>query len=257
MTTSDFKNQNNLFGLIFFFFLLLFLYTKFVGPFPFSVTSVQTNKQTSFMVTGEGKATAVPNQATISFGVTKQAATVADAQDQTNKAVETALNSIKSQGIDIKDIKTTNYSVNPQYDYKAATQTISGYQVSQNVDLKVKQLDKVNKVLDALTANGANVVNQVSFGFDDATQKKLNDQARTEAVKEAKEKAQSMASIAGFHLGRIVDVQENLGGGTPMPVMFSARKEATGMGAADIAQSNVTPGQNEVSLSVTLSYETY
>lgn len=254
MPTPEWRQHTSPFGVIFFIFLLLFVYTKFVGPFPFSVNSIQTTKQTSFQVTGEGKATAVPNQATISFGVTKQAATVANAQDATNTAINSILSALKSEGIDSKDIKTTEYNVSPQYNYQAVPQTITGYQVSQTVELQVHQLDTVNTILDTITSSGANIVNQVTFGFDDATKQKLQDQAREQAVTEAKSKAQSLANIAGFHLGRIVDVQENFGGIQPLPVM--ALDKSAGLGGGE-QPSNVTPGQNDISVTVTLSYETY
>lgn len=255
MATPEWHHKTSPFAVIFFIFLLLFVYTKFIGPFPFSVNSVQTTKQTSFQVTGEGKVAAVPNQATISFAVTKQAATVADAQDQTNKIVDVVLSAVKNQGVSSNDIKTTDYNVSPQYNFQAASQTITGYQVTQTVEVKIRQLGNVNKVLDAITSSGANVVNQVAFGFDDAKQKDLENQARAEAVKEAKDKASSMASIAGFHLGRIVDVQENFGNPQPVPLMALDQK-AAGLGGGG-APSNVTPGQNEVDVTVTLSYETY
>jgi uncharacterized protein len=251
---SEWKQPASPFAVIFFIFLLLFVYTKFIGPFPFSVNSIQTTKQTSFQVTGEGKATAVPNQATISFGVTKQATTVGDAQDATNKAVTDILSALKTQGVDSKDIKTTDYNVYPQYNYQAVPQTITGYQVAQTVELKVHQLENVNKILDTITASGANIVNQVAFGFDDAKKQELENQARKDAVMAAKSKAESLANIAGFHLGRIVDVQENLGGEIqPLPMM--ALDKAAGLGGGQ--PSNVTPGQNDISVSVTLSYETY
>ena len=248
------KELRTPFAVILFTFVCLLVYTKIAGPLPLYINSVQTTKQTSFQVTGEGKATAVPNQATISFGVTKQAATVADAQNQTNTAIDTIMNALQKQGIDTKDIKTTDYSVNPQLNYQAIPQTITGYQVSQTVQLKIHQLDKVNTLLDTITGSGANIVNQVSFGFDDATKQKLEDQARQEAVKAAKTKAESMARIAGFHLGRIVDVQENFGG-IPQPLPVMAFDKAAGAG--NVAQSNITPGQNDISVTVTLSYETY
>ncbi|MDE2025805.1 MAG: SIMPL domain-containing protein [Patescibacteria group bacterium] len=255
MPSPEWKQHTSPFAVIFFIFLLLFVYTKFIGPFPFSVNSIQTTKQSSFQVTGEGKVTAVPNQATISFGVTKQAATVADAQDQTNKAVDDILSALKNQGVDTKDIKTTDYNVTPQYNYQAVSQTITGYQVSQTVELKVHQLDKVNTLLNTITTSGANIVNQVTFGFDDATKLKLQDQAREQAVTVAKEKAQSLANIAGFHLGRIVDVQEDFGGQIqPLPMM--ALDKSQGLGGGE-QPANITPGQNDVSVSVTLSYETY
>lgn len=236
------------FGIILFFFLCLFAYTR-VAPFPLLINSVQTNKTDMFQVSGTGKATAVPNTATISFGVTKQAATVPDAQTQTNNAISTILNGLKSQGIAEQDIKTTNYSVNPNYQ---EGQTISGYTVTQNIQVKVEPLDKVNTVLNIVTQQGANLVGQVSFGFDDKTQQKLEDEARSQAVQNAKEKAQSLASAAGIHLGNVINVVEAQMPPTPIPFVQTLR-----VGEAAAQPTQVTPGENTITSTITLSYQIY
>src|SRR6185312_2179540 len=115
--------MNKIIASILFFFLCLFLYTKFIGPFPFAVNSITTTKTDLFQVTGEGSATAVPDTAHISFGVTKQASTVTDAQNQKNTAVSSILDALKQIGVSTQDLKTTNYSVNPNYDFNGGSQT--------------------------------------------------------------------------------------------------------------------------------------
>jgi len=240
--------MKNIFGVILFCFLCFFLYTKFFGPIPFAVNSIQTTKQDLFQVTGEGSATAVPDTATISFGVTKQGATISDAQSLTNTAIASITDGLKAQGINPKDIKTTNYSVNPNYNN---AQTIDGYTVTQNIDLKVESLDKVNKVLDTLTAHGANLIGQVSFGFSDAKEQDLENQARRDAVAKAKTKAESLASASGIHLGSIINVTENTSSSIPPIRPLMAKTEDT------TAPTEVTPGTNTISLSVTLSYQIY
>lgn len=237
------------------FFLCLLVYTKTAGPIPFAVNSVQTTKTDVFQVDGEGKATAAPNTATVAFGVTKQAPTVAAAQDQTNTAVQNILNNLKNIGIDTKNIKTTNYSVQPNYSFGGTAQTITGYTVTQNVEVKIQPLDKVNKTVDTITASGANLVGQVSFGFDDATKQKLEDQARQEAVNIAKRKAEGLAKAAGIHLGSIINVIENQSQPiVPMPMNIAAKLERP---AGETQQTDITPGQNTVSTTVTLVYQTY
>lgn len=234
------------------FFLCLFLYTKFLGPIPFAINSTQTTNSTVFQVSGDGKATAVPNTATISFGVTKQASSVANAQDQTNATIQKILDSLKKVGIQTKDIKTTDYNVNPNY---TNSQTINGYTVTQTVEVKITSLDKVNQAIDAVTTSGANIVGQVSFGFDDATMQKLQDEARQDAVNKAKVQAQSLAKASGIHLGNIINVTENQAG-TPQPILFKAADQAAGT-AVTTAPSQVTPGESSVTITVTLSYQIY
>lgn len=239
-------------ALILFAFISLFVYTKLAGPIPFFINSVQTTKSDVFHVDGVGKAVAVPDTAAISAGVTKTAATVADAQSQTNTVVKNMLDSLKALGIETKDIQTTNYSVNPNYDFSTGKQTITGYTVVQNISVKIKPLDKVNKAVDTLTANGANLIGQVSFGFSDDMKKDLENQARQNAVANAKQKAQSLASASGIHLGKVIDVIENANQQVIQPMALNAMKAGTA--ASD---TTVTPGENTVSLTVTLSYQTY
>lgn len=247
--------MNKILASILFFFLCLFIYTKFIGPFPFAVNSVTTTKTDLFQVTGEGSATAVPDTAHISFGVTKQAATVQDAQNQTNTAVNSIIDALKQMGASTKDLKTTDYSVNPNYNFNGSSQTITGYTVTQNIDLKVQPLDKVNKVLDTITKSGANLVGQVSFGFTDQKQQELEDQARKEAVAKAKEKAEGLAKAAGIHLGSIVNLQENNELPAPRPVQMGIALKAED--ATNSAPTQVTPGTATVNTTITFSYQLY
>jgi uncharacterized protein YggE len=231
------------------FFLCLFLYTKFAGPIPFFINSIQTTKTTLFQVSGVGKQTAVPDTATVSLGVTKNAPTVASAQNQVNTTITAVMNKLQQLGIQDTNIKTTNYSVNPNY---GDTQTITGYSVTQTVEVKISPIDKTNQVIDAGTGNGANMIGQVSFGFSDSMQKSLEDKARKEAVLDAKIKAQSLAGAAGIHLGNIVAVSEdNIGQPRPFAGAFALTKQDS------TAPTSVTPGENTINLTVTLSYETF
>lgn len=254
MAAPDWKNQNNLFGVVLFFFILLFLYTKFIGPFPFFVQSIQTNKDNLFQVQGTGQATAIPNTAQISFGVTKNATTVADAQNQVNTAVSNILNGFKSLGVDAKDITTTDYSVDPQYNYTNGNQTPNGYSVTQTLNVKLSPIEKASKAVDMATANGANVVNGVTFTVDDNTQKQLEDKARTMAVNDAKQKAQSLAGAAGMHLGKIVDIQEDNNQPAPRP-LFAAGSGAKAESAG--VPTQLPTGQSTITSNVTISYETF
>lgn len=231
------------------FFILLFAYTKLVGPLPFSVTSVTTQKTTTFDVTGEGKASAKPDIALVTAGIQIQAQTVKSAQDQINNVINKVSSALKQVGIDSKDIQTSNYNISPTYDFSSGTQRITGYSANTNLQIKVRNLDNVNAVIDAATANGANQISGLSFDIDDKT--KVEDQARQLAVDEAKKKAQEAAKIAGFKLGRIINYSENLQG-LPRPILMSA-----GLGAKQVGgtPTQVETGSSEVTVDVTLSYE--
>lgn len=230
------------------FFVLLFLYTKLIGPIPFSVSSVTTAKSTAFDVTAQGKAAARPDIANVTVGIQAQGQTVKAVQDQINSVINRVSQALKQQGIDAKDIQTTNYNINPSYDYSGGTQRITGYSADTNLHVKVRNLDKVNEVIDSATDSGANSISGLNFSVDDKT--KVEEEARQKAVEEAKKKAQAAAKIAGFKLGRIINYSENFQGGIrPFPLMMETSR------AAGSPSTDVEPGSSEITVNVTLSYE--
>lgn len=231
---------------------MLLAYTKIFGPIPFSVNSVQTTKTSLFTATGTGRTTGIPDTALLSIGVTKTASTVASAQEQTNTTTNKIIDDLEKLGIKEKDIKTTNYSVNPNYDFNRGGQNITGYTVNQTLEVNITPIDAANKAIDAATADGANLVGGVNFVFNEKTKKDLENKAREQAVKEAREKARNLAKITGIKLGRIVDVQES-GNFEPRPIFATQALEA-GRGAAD---TSLQPGENSITINITLSYETF
>lgn len=230
------------------FFIGLFLLFKFGSPISLSIQNTTTNKTDSFTVTGTGKVDASPDIAIVSAGVTTQAATVKLAQETLNQNINAVTKAIKSLGIDDKDIKTTNYSLYPQYDYRDGKQRLTSYSASSNITVKVRDLDKVNQVIDASTANGANQVGGVTFDVDDKT--KLENQARQKAVTDAKTKASEAAKSAGFTLGRVINYSENFGD-QPRSIYMMGKADS----APETTQTQIEPGSNEISVTVTLSYE--
>lgn len=237
-------------GTVVVFFVLLFVYTKFAGPIQFSVNNTNTQNQAPFEVQGTGKAAAAPDTALINLGVTQTSATVLDAQNKTNQISNRTIEAIKKLGIEEKDIKTVNYSVNPNYDFSTSTQRITGYSVTQNFEVKAP-IDKANEVVDGATTNGANLVGNVSFTLEDNKLEKLKNKARNEAVGKAKSSAQGLSKAAGIRLGKIINVRESFGG-QPIPIFT---REAVGA-PEDQTKTNITPGESNVEVTVTLTYET-
>lgn len=226
----------------------VFSYGKFGPGIP--ITSVVTQKQELFSVTGEGKVTVVPDTAVVSLGISLNKPSVKAAQNEVNSVISEITKSLKAMGVDAKDIQTSNYSIYPQYDYQTTGgNRISGYQVSANLTIKVREFDKVNLVIDTATTKGANNVGGIQLTVDDVKQKDLLQQARQLAVKDAKIKAESLASAAGMILGKIVNIQEDANN-FPRPMMGM-------MAVADsTAKTNIEPGSTDITTSVTLFYET-
>lgn len=243
-------------------FAAFFIYTKLAGPIPFSINSVNTTKTDLFSSAGEGKATAIPDSAIVELGITTQATTVIDAQNKANQTANKIIENIKKLGISEKDIKTTNYSVNPNYGQgevqpmiypiRNGGNNIASYTVTQNLEVKVKPIEKVNKVVDVVTAAGANLVGGINFTFSDGLQKSLEQKARQEAVDNAKEKAKNLANAAGIRLLRVVNVVENSNFPRIMPMAAGALEKTD-----QNAPTNITPGENSVIINVIIYYETY
>lgn len=237
-------------------FLAFLFYTKVFGPIPFYINSVNTTKTDLFSSSGEGIVTQVPDQATINVGVTKQAATVQDAQKQTNAVASKLIEDLKKLGIKDKNIKTTNYSVNPNY---SGTEVMmmptrggqSGYEVTQNLEIKIDLVENANKIIDLATKDGANLVGGINFTFSDELQKGLEQKATLMAVSDAKAKAQTLSSAAGVRLGKIINVVSSTN--NPRPLMMGAAQKTED----NSISTDVTPGQSTITIGVTIYYETY
>ncbi len=245
-------------------FLAFLVYTKVFGPIPFYINSVNTTKTDLFSSSGSGQATAVPDTASVSVGVTKTATAINNAQREVNTVASKLISDIKKLGISEKDIKTTNYTVSPNYGSGGVepliypsigeTEKITGYTVTQNIEVKVKPLDKVNSVVDTAIKNGANLVGGVNFTFSDELMKKLERQATEEAVNDAKEKAQTLASASGIKLSKIVNVVSS----TNQPYFMRSMAASLESKTTDaVPPTEITPGESTVNIGVTIYYETY
>jgi uncharacterized protein len=226
---------------------LIYGFAKFLGPIPIYVHSVQTTKSDSFVVTGTGKAAVKPDLAVVTVGVSAEGSTVKIAQDQLNNNINRVSQAVKNLGIAEADIKTQNYNVNPKYDFNGGPQKINGYTASSNLTIKVRDVSKANQVIDTSTTNGANQVGGVTFDAEDKTS--AENEARIEAVAEAKKKAEESSKVVGFKLGNIINYSENLGGSPEL------RYAASPQDVAVSNKTNVEPGTSEVVINVNISYE--
>lgn len=243
------------FATIIFFFASLYFFSLLFGPLPFSVNSVQTTKSDLFTVTGEGEASAVPDTAQFSVGITETANTVEAAQNAANQTANAIIEGLKGLGIEENKIQTGNYSVNPNYDFSnGGNQRITGYTVTQNLNVEVTPVDRANQAIDIATKNGANTAGGVTFVLNDEKRMELENTARKQAIDEAKSKAKNIADIAGIRLGKLINVQES--SFSPGPIPFEARSAVVNDVSEEAVQTQLEPGENAVNISVTLFYET-
>lgn len=205
-------------------------------------------------VSGDGKSFATPDIAQISVGVqTGRQPSAAVAMEKLKTSMDAVLAAVRAQGIADKDISTQSFWLNPVYDYTENGQIPRGFEASQSLSIKVRDLDKVSAVLGAATAAGANQSGGVTFTVDDPEAKRS--EAREDAIQEAQRKAQALASQLGVRLGKILNFSEGVIG-YPVPMYYG--REAYGMGGADAAlQKSVElpPGEQEININVTITYE--
>lgn len=199
---------------------------------------------------GHGEVKASPDMAVVTVGVMSQAQTAREALTQNTAAMEKIFSSLKTGGIEARDIQTSNFSVNPRYDYGQNNNQpprLVGYDVSNSVAVSVRKLDTLGSVLDTVVSQGSNQINGIMFTIaDDA---KLQDEARKVAVADAERKAQLYAEATHITLGQIMGVSEG-NFQPPQPVFYGKAMRADAAAAVPIAQ-----GEQTVAIDVTIMWE--
>ena len=215
------------------------------------VNTATTTNTVSF--SGEGKVVAKPDITKVNLSIVTDALTSKIAQDENSKKSKALTDYLKKQNIDDKDVKTTGYNIYPQYRYPqyGGQPTITGYQVNQSMEVKIRDLDKVSNILDGVVGAGANQVNGLSFEIDDP--EALKAEARAKAIADAKKKANELKSQVGISLGKIVNFSENTGG-YPVPMYYDAKLEGRG-GMGGGGGPSVPTGENEIVVSVSITYQ--
>ncbi len=239
--------------------VLLFLFVIAVFWY-ISAYSRSVVPERSFTVSGEGKVVAVPDIAQLSIGVlTEGGKNLTELQKQNTEKINRIISYLKEQKIDEKDIKTEYYNISPRYQSTPcpvyfqtypeiirpcpSSPEIIGYSISQTISVKVRDLSKAGDILAGVVERGANTVYGPNFTIDEPI--KLQNQAREEAIKQAREKAKSIAKAGGFRLGKLISIQEGFSG---PPIIY-------GLEAKGGAGPSIEPGSQEIVVNVTLIYE--
>ncbi len=197
----------------------------------------------------------VPDKATVSFGVTTQEQTPDLAQSKNSEAVNKVIEVLTGRGVEEKSIRTENYNMYPQYDWSEnGEQCIIGYTVQTTMSVQDQAVEELGNLLSACVAAGINHVDNVRFlcsGYDDAYR-----QALTQAVADARQKAEALSSAEGKTVGEVVTITEGwqdtsarYGKSVNAAAAFAV-EEAYDMGAGPAIQA----GETEISASVTVTY---
>lgn len=221
-------------------------------------------------VEGDGEAVAVPDIATFTFSVVETADTVAEAQDAATKKMEAATAYLKEQKIEDRDFKTIDYAVYPQYEWESAVcpavapgmgisycppgrQNLTGYQVRQTVEVKVRDTKQAGTLLSGVGEKGASELSGLTFSLDDKDA--VMTEARDEAIAKAKAKAEALADGLGVRLVRIVSFNENQGGYYPYAYGRGGAMDAVALESKPASPVPTPTGENKYTSHVTITYE--
>ena len=216
-----------------------------------SASQASNSEAQGLSVSGEGRASAAPDVAVLGLGVSAKASTVKAANSETQDAMSDLLDSLEDNGVEEKDIQTSQFSVYPEYDYRDGEQILTGYRVSHMLQVKVRDIDKAGEVIDDAVDAGGDLlqVQSISFTIDDTTA--LRSEARAEAVADAQTKAEELATLAGVSLGKPTYISESIS--TPYyPQPYYDRGGVYAMEEAAVTE--ISTGELEVVVSVHMTY---
>ena len=223
-----------------------------VSPVP-----VLSSGSALLVVSAEGHSTRTPDLALFSAGVTSQGRTAGAALSANSADMNRVIAALKSAGIADKDIQTSQISLNPVYAQTAITPNnqgdnqprIVGYQATNTVSVRSRDLKSFGRVLDTLVAAGANQINGPNFQLDHP--EAAQDEARVAAIKSARGRAQLYASAAGLRVLRVISINEG-GGYSPRPQPMFAMARVM---KSDAAPTPIAEGEVETQVSVTVEFE--
>jgi len=198
-------------------------------------------------VGGTGTVTIVPDVADLHVGVVVQRTKVADARAAAATAMEGVVAALRAAGVAERDIRTTTLSLQPVYDYNSngAAPKITGYELRNGVVATIRDLDRLAEAVDGALVAGGTTLDGITFRVDDPSA--AEDQARTQAMKQARARADALASAAGVSIIGVASISEQ-SSPTPWPVPYA------GALRADEAATPILPGTSDITVSVSVVY---
>ncbi len=240
----------------------IFLFISTIGAVrSWHVKDGEVTNRPQISVTGTADVNAVANVAQFTYSVIETGKTTKEAQDKATEKANKALAYLKSVNIEDKDIKTIGYNINPQYEYRTkacitdpctpGTQVLTGYEVSQSIEVKIRNTDQAGTVLSGIGSIGVSNVSGLNLTIDEP--ETLQREARRKAIEDAEAKAQALAADLNVNLVRVISFQENGMGG---PIYYEKAMDARGGVTAQSAPAPTIPlGENTVTSNVTITYE--
>jgi uncharacterized protein YggE len=229
--------------------IVTFLGVKFFGTSLVQADTLAQQAPTPRQITviGQGSVSASPDIARANLGVQVTASTVTEATQQNNKTMDAVLAQLKAAGIAAKDIQTSNYNIYPQRNNPGPNGPgeVTGYQVTNMVQITIRNLNQVGQILDQAIQAGANNVDNISFDFSDPAQLQL--QALDRAIADAQSRADQLAKSSGVQRGEVLSMSEIISSGPgPQPRIMAAQLESSAV--------PIQAGSSEVQAQVQVVY---
>ena len=209
--------------------------------------TVAVAENATITVTGSASVTLKADYARISVGVSSKAATVEQAANENNAAIYAVIEALKEAGVAEEDIATSNYSVYAEYDYASfGGQKLTGYNVTNQLTVIIRDMDHIGATLDKATAAGANNIYNIEFLSTKADE--AQDEATVYAVQDAMRRAKLLASAAGLNLGGIKSISDTVASYGIVTRSYASKLDA-------VAGNSILPDDTSVSASVTIVFE--
>ncbi len=226
--------------------------------------TVDHAQKNTITIGGKGELAVIPDTATFNFSVTETSKKVADAQAAAAAKINAVIKALTDAGVDgTKDIKTLSYNINPHYEYQGGvctqsypnscrpgTQVLTGYDVSESVQVKVRDISKAGELFSTVGSLNVQNVDSLQFSVDSIDVKK--DEAKALAIEDAKTHAETIARALGVHLGRVTGFTDDTSGGNPYPIMYAMDSAVAGKMAA---APQISAGEQKVTSNVSVTYE--
>lgn len=213
-----------------------------------TLISESTDIQKTISLTGAGIASATADQATLNLGVEVTKDTAGEAISENANLMAAVIEALKNQGISEEDIKTTNYNVYAQYDWKEDGRELVGYTVSNMVQVTVKDIDNVGNVIDVAGEAGSNSINGISFGLSEEKMAELKTAAYILALGDAQDKGDLIADTLGLTITGVQSVTEN--SYTPVRTYMEYAEAGMDMAVSSKAPTPIVSGDLSVSVNV-------
>lgn len=233
------------------------LINVFVGVliifFVFSIINLTEKEKTgeTISITGYAEVSAKPDVAQITISVLSENRDLGVATEDNNTKTNAIVSFLKENGIEDKDIKTSTYNINPRYEYYSdyRNRYLAGYEVTQSLVVKIRNLDSVGEIIAGSSERGSNDISSLSFIIDN--DEALKAQAKKQAIDDAKLKASELAKDLGISLSEIVGFYENNYYSTPQ-ISYAKVEMAKSL---DSSTPSIEAGENTITASITITYK--